>query len=90
MRFVRSLGILGGLIALSIALGLYFDGSLLIWVIGAWILSAPVILLDAWIFTSAGKDSVSSVKTECNSTQLSPVSTDQPKVRALSRRRSDD
>ncbi len=83
MQFLRALGILGLLVALSIALKLYLGGSIFIWIVGAWIFSAPMILLDAWLF-SARTDQADKPD------ELGSVGTVQPAVQKLARSRADE
>jgi hypothetical protein len=87
MQFLRALSILGSLVVLSIALGIYFEGSLFLWIIGAWILSAPVILLDAWVRNASDDKAVKFDRPTALTESATAV---QPAVQELARRRADE
>jgi hypothetical protein len=87
MQFLRALSILGLIVALSIALGVYFDGSLFLFIIGAWVLSAPMILLDAWLRSPSDENTVS---VACSTREQGSVSAVQSEVQKLARRSADE
>lgn len=90
MQFVRALSILASLIALSIAMNLLFGGSMVWWIAGAWILSAPAILVDAWLRTKSDETAEPPANLGKPTGELKSVRASQPEVHKLARRRTDE
>ena len=90
MQFVRALSILGSLIALSIIMNLLLGGSMVWWIVGAWILSAPAILVDAWVRTKNNEAAEPHVNSGKSTGELKSVRPSQPEVQKLARRRTDE
>ena len=90
MQFVRALGILGSLISLSIVMNLLLGGSLVWWIAGAWILSAPAILVDAWVRTESDEATAQHANQGEPTGELKSVCAGQPEVQKLARSRADE
>lgn len=90
MQFVRALSILASLIALSIAMYLLFDGSIVWWIAGAWFLSAPAILVDAWVRMKSGVIAEPPTNLGKSTGELKSVRAGQPEVQKLARRRANE
>lgn len=53
MHYCRVLGITGSLLILFPFLGLNFGGAIWIWLLAAWLVSGPLVLLDSYLAFSA-------------------------------------
>lgn len=56
MWIIRSIAILATAILLALALRAAFGGGLWVWLLGAWLLSGPIVVIDAILRAHRSKE----------------------------------